>query len=491
MSRGSDAPGDPPGPKRVGEPVPPGAGETDPRAAAPTERRITEVLDLCLRTGELLLSNGAGAADVAVTMDSLARHFGLRNAEIDVTFISLSMGYAAPDGPSASLIRQVKRRTVDFDELTSTDHLVADILSDDLDLAEARRRVTRIGSTGRRRSRWAVNAGWAAMCAGVALVLGGNLVVVLTALLAGAAIEQGQHLLDRRRLPTFYQQVLGGFVAMVFAVAVSYAGLGADPSLVVSANIVMLLSGVGFMGALQDALTGYYLTSTARLLEVILSTAGIIAGVAAGLALARLIGAPVEQLSPSVDTPLSLVALVVGAALAAVGFGYASRARKGVLAPIGALGAGAVLVARLLDEVGVGRVFGVAAAAFLVGLVAYPVARRFRVPPLVVVISSVVALLPGLTIYRGLTLVGTGRTSAATGGIGPAQDVATGILNMVLAGSIALALAAGVILGEYVAQPLTSEVRRLERRFSGPRLVGPIRWQAVRRPRRGGSSPRP
>jgi hypothetical protein len=41
--------------------------------------------------------------------------------------------------------------------------------------------------------------------------------------------------------------------------------------------------------------------------------------------------------------------------------------------------------------------------------------------------------------------------------------------------SVAIALASGVILGEYVAQPLKREARKLESRLAGPRLVGPFR----------------
>ena len=43
------------------------------------------------------------------------------------------------------------------------------------------------------------------------------------------------------------------------------------------------------------------------------------------------------------------------------------------------------------------------------------------------------------------------------------------------AASVAIALASGVILGEYVAQPVKREARRLEQRLSGPRLVGVFR----------------
>ena len=55
------------------------------------------------------------------------------------------------------------------------------------------------------------------------------------------------------------------------------------------------------------------------------------------------------------------------------------------------------------------------------------------------------------------------------------------MLALVTAGSVALALAAGVILGEYVAQPLKREARRLESRLAGPRLVGPLRERTGRR----------
>ena len=104
------------------------------------------------------------------------------------------------------------------------------------------------------------------------------------------------------------------------------------------------------------------------------------------------------------------------------------------------------------------------AAAFFIGLVAYAVAGRVRVPPLGVAVPAIVPFLPGLSIYRGLTFL-------ADGG----YFVSQGILALMTAISTAIALASGVILGEYVAQPLKREARRLEGRLAGPRLVGPFR----------------
>ncbi len=103
----------------------------------------------------------------------------------------------------------------------------------------------------------------------------------------------------------------------------------------------------------------------------------------------------------------------------------------------------------------------------LIGLVSYWVAGWFKVPPLVVITACIIPLLPGLSIYRALSLL--------------ADDDVTGVIALITAAAVALALSAGAILGEYVAQPLRRESRKLEQRLAGPRLVGPLRARAKKR----------
>jgi hypothetical protein len=105
------------------------------------------------------------------------------------------------------------------------------------------------------------------MCAGVAILLGGTATVIAIAFGAAACIDRLQLVMARRRLPTFYQQVAGGALATTLGVVAAWIGLVENPALVVTANIIMLLAGIGFMGALQDALSGFYVTAGARLTE--------------------------------------------------------------------------------------------------------------------------------------------------------------------------------------------------------------------------------
>ena len=102
-------------------------------------RTLNLTMDFCLRVGELLLSSGAGAADVTATMRGLSWQLGLRNPEIDVTFTSLSMSYQPdPEEPLVILVRHVKQRDIDYEDLTLVDHLVRDVLVGQVELAEAR-----------------------------------------------------------------------------------------------------------------------------------------------------------------------------------------------------------------------------------------------------------------------------------------------------------------------------------------------------------------
>jgi uncharacterized membrane protein YjjB (DUF3815 family) len=119
---------------------------------------------------------------------------------------------------------------------------------------------------------------------------------------------------------------------------------------------------------------------------------------------------------------------------------------------------------------GLGVAWSSAVAALLIGLVSYPVAARTKIPALVVVAAGITPFLPGLSIFRGLTLLATDSSKA--------------LLAMVTAAAIAIALSSGAILGEYVAQPIRREARRLESKLAGPRLVGPHTVPGVRALRR-------
>ncbi|WP_375001057.1 threonine/serine exporter ThrE family protein [Aeromicrobium sp. CTD01-1L150] len=423
-------------------------------------------LDLALRIGEVLMSNGAGAADVTATMSSVCHHLGIRNALVDVTFTTLTLSHQpSVDDAAVTMRRHVTHREIDYADLTQVDLLVYELLAGGVDRDEAAAEIARISSTGRPYPRWLTTLSWGVTGAGVALLLGGDWVVLLVAAAAACGIEVLQRQLEKRRLPLFYSQVAGALLATMMAVGIAATPVPLNPSLVVSATIIMLLAGLGFVGSIQDALTGFYITANARVMEVMIATIGVIVGVSMGLGLGAMLGVDI-QLDPGSAGLSRLPAVIAGAAICASGFAIAVYSPPRVILPVGAIAGSATGLSFVLTQNGMDRAPAAGVAAVGIGFVSYAIARAIRVPPLIVIVSCIVPMLPGLSIYRSLSLL--------------ADENITGVLPMITAGGVAIALSAGVLLGEYAAQPLGREARRLERRLSGPRLVGPLRARSRR-----------
>jgi uncharacterized membrane protein YjjP (DUF1212 family) len=429
------------------------------------QREVYESLDLALRLGEILLSSGAGAADVTATMLAVTSACGVTDVHADVTFVDLTL-YHEPSlgGPATIRVRRVRPREVDLSDLTEADQAVDELVSGRITPAEALEQVMRIVATGHRRPRWTATLGWGVMGSGVALTLGGSAVVCLLAFASACAIDRTRRTLARFHMPSFYLQAAGGLVATLIAVAAAAAHVEVNPSRVVTVGIVMLLAGIGILGATQDAMTAYPVTANARLLDALLDTTGIIAGVGAGLTFGDVVGVGPHSLELAEPGLAAASVAVLGATLAAVGFAFASFAPLRSLTAAGLVGGMGEAVLLGVETTELGQPWGAGAAAVAIGASSYLVANKFRVPPLVVVVPAIVPLLPGLDIYGGLALLAEGKD---------------GVLDLAAAFATALALAAGVILGQLLAQPLRREAHRWEARLAGPHMVGPLR-----RPRR-------
>ena len=224
----------------------------------------------------------------------------------------------------------------------------------------------------------------------------------------------------------------------------------------------MLLAGIGLMGATQDAMTGFPVTASARLLDAMMDTAGIIAGVAAGLTFGDLLGVGLEQLQTRCGRPRG-------------GGGHRVRGRPrrgGLRVRVVRARCGPWWPWHWSAALGQAVLLGVDSADARPGL---GLGRRRR--------HHRCRLLPRRRSLPGPTARGGGsRDRASPAGTGhlprsrPLRRAArTACSRWPPRSATAFALAAGVILGQYLAQPLKREAHRLETRLSGPRMVGPFR----------------
>ena len=87
-----------------------------------------KALELALRVGDVLLTAGMSANDVAVEMLRITEAYGLNRVHLDVTFTSIAVTYyAAPTSVPMTLVRTVQPDVLDFTRVRRVQALVREI----------------------------------------------------------------------------------------------------------------------------------------------------------------------------------------------------------------------------------------------------------------------------------------------------------------------------------------------------------------------------
>ena len=449
--------------------------------ALPDDSTVHLVMDLGLRIGEVQMASGAGASDVTATIIGVTNAYGLPHCEVDVIYTSITVScYRGTEVTPITSLRVVRNRSIDYTRLADVEKLVRQITRGKITAADAYAELDRITSAPHPFPRWVATIAWAGMAASLSVLLAGKDVTPMLPLVAAAStalVDRVGRFLNKRALPFFFQQAAGGAIATGVALLCSSNRLLDNPALAIAASIIVLLSGMTVVGSMQDAITGYNVTAAGRIAELALMSAGLIAGVVFALYTATQLisvealggGSGTEDMLRTLGgaklgrSGLELPVQTLAGASTAACFALASYAQPRPLIVAGIGGAVAAAVhGLLLNVLSVHSVLAAVVATTVVGMVGGIVTRRLQIPPLVVAVSSVAPLLPGLATYRGLYELSVLNTP-------------TGMSTLMLAVATGLALGSGVVLGEYLAQPVRTGLGRLERRIAGPRLSGPLR----------------
>lgn len=440
--------------------------------ALPDESTVHLVMDLGLRIGEVQMASGAGASDVTATIIGVTSAYGLPHCEVDVIYTSITVScYRGTESLPITSLRVVRNRSLDYTRLADVEALVRRITAGEITASDAYVELDRITSAPHPFPRWVATLAWAGMAASLSVLLGGGDTPLLPIIVAisTALIDRVGRLLNKRALPFFFQQTVGGAIATSIAVSCYALNLLPNATLAIAATIIVLLSGMTIVGSMQDAITGYNVTAAGRISELALMSAGLIAGVVLALHLTlRIVGptaigvgpevAGMQIASPVLQVPVQTLA---GASTSAC-FALASYAPPRPLIVAGIGGAVAAAVQSIMTLADINPVLASATATTVVGFLGGIIARRLRIPALVIAVSGVAPLLPGLAIYRGLYEL-------------TVQSSPAGVPTVMLAAATALALGAGIVLGEYLAQPVRTQLGYLERRIGRPRMSGPLR----------------
>jgi uncharacterized membrane protein YjjP (DUF1212 family) len=368
-------------------------------------------------------------------MLGLAVAYELPRCEVQVTFTSLLVS-AHPGGSALPVTgsRAIRRRTPAYWRLTMLHQIVQEASIGMLELEEAHARLAEIKRGRGPYPPWLLVVSFGLISASASVLVGGGPLVAATAFVATMLGDRAAAALARRGIAEFFQLLVASSFGAAAAAMVVAMGSPARASTVVTGAILALLPGRPLVASIQDGITGDLVSAGARLLEVFFIIAAIVAGlgVAVYVAVKLDVNVSVAQLpdSPALFEPVPVLA----AAAVSLAFAISLAVPKNVLVAA-ALGGGLIWIMYvLLINWNVTSVLASAISAIVIGLLANMLARRRNAPVLPYVVPAIAPLLPGTLLYRGMVELNTG-------------DPQAGVLSLIGALSVALALGAGVNLG--------------------------------------------
>ncbi|WP_434594277.1 threonine/serine ThrE exporter family protein [Streptomyces sp. A5-4] len=407
---------------------------------------VPRVLDLTLRIGELLLAGGEGAEDVEAAMFGVSRAYGLDRCEPNVTFTLLSISYqpSLVDDP-VTASRTVRRRGTDYTRLAAVYHLIDDITSPDTDvtLEEAYRTLAEIRRNRHPYPGWALTGASGLLAGAASVLVGGGPVVFLAAMVGAMLGDRLAWVLAGRGIPEFYQFVVAAMPPAAIGVALTLAPatslFDTQPSAVITGGLFALLPGRALVAGVQDGLTGYYITASARLLEVMYFFIAIVMGVLIVLYLGLQLHAELHPAAALQGTERP-VTQILASMLLSFAFAILLQQERNTVLMVTLNGGVAWLIYGAMNNVGgISPVAATAVAAGLVGLFGQLFSRYQYASALPYVTAAIGPLLPGSATYFGL--------------LGIAQnDLNAGMASLSKAAALALAIAIGVNLGGEISR---------------------------------------
>ena len=426
-----------------------------------------KALELALRVGDVLLIAGMSANDVVVEMLRITEAYGLKRVHIDLTFTSITVTYyAAPTTVPMTLVRTVQPDVLDFTKVRRVQSLVETIHAG-LSLEEAINSLERIRNAPHPYSEWVASAGNAGIAPGVTLLFTVSWQILVIAFITGFAVDRLLAWASARRLPPFFSQFAGAAFITLVATGVNALGahgadilLSVDPTLIVVGGIILLVAGMTAVGAMQDAIDQFYVTASARFLEVAMMTGGIVLGIVAGLQVGVALGHPIAVSTESL-TLGPVVAQFVGASVISAALALSAYAGLITVVLSGLMGALAWAGYLGMVTLGFREVPANAAGALLAAFVATIIARRSGTPGFALIAAAILPLVPGLSLFTGLL--------QAVGTLTQPGDLAASGVTLLQALGVAVGIAAGATLGTYLGRPVKEQLRRI-RNLPRPRL---------------------
>ena len=370
-------------------------------------------LETVLYAGNLLLSSGAEIYRAEETMSRIAESMNIKDLDAYVTNRGIFASGNVPGKGIETRIMSVPDKELNIDKIEAVNELSREVCRNCTDLGYLRTALQKIADVGEQKVSerilsYFLGAGCFSYAIGTSFR--DSLCAAIIGSLVGFYMIWSKYRIKSRVLITIIASVLTALLSNLF-VAV---GLGSQLSFIIIGAMMDLVPGVAFVNAVREFSQNNFATGQTLLTSALLSCVSM----ASGVALVELmISGTIMTPSVIYDIPeISYTVLFIrslAAGLGTIAFALMFRVRRRHFADCGALGTITWLMYMLCIRTWNNEAVAVFVSGFSAVLASRVLAVLRRCPATVFLMTSLIPLLPGISLYRSIyyLLMGSAQIS--------------------------------------------------------------------------------
>ena len=393
----------------------------------PTEEQAAEeklnivdyekVLDIAMQIGIGILSSGGAVSRVEIAVERICTAYGVAEVSCAAFPSMVIASIKLASGHEHSLLKRVPSSSNNLALLEKYNQLSRDICSEKYPPDEALKKISDLAHS-KTRNKWVTIVGAGIVGACYSMFFGGNFADVLPGFIIAFLMAGLNELLSTRSLNVyatlFILSLFGGIASITICKLFVLCGLKCHCSMVMIGTIMILIPGLMLTNAVRDLFTGDIMSGSFQIINALLLTAVIAAGYAVALLALKPITNFVE-IPKRPNTSWQYYLYFLGTGIAGT-FGISAffnlnfkRIGWAMLATVPALG-----VYLLMEYLLPGQTFvNVLVTALFASIVSEILARAIKTPATVFIVPSIIALVPGSSLYYAMEALVQGDVAAA------------------------------------------------------------------------------
>ena len=228
-----------------------------------THSELTDVIDLALLAGQLLLQYGADSTRIETTVHHIGTGLGCDWLDIVVSPSALTITTTS-GGHFRTKIRRVTRIGVNMAIIELVNDLSHRVYQGRLDRHDLRTGLEAIPHLPHEYNRWVTVFMVGLACAAFSRLFGGDWAAFGVTLVAASAAMFARQELTKLYFNAYVVVTVTAFVATCISGLALLLGMGGTPTVAITASVLLLVPGVPLINAAEDMIQGHMLIGFIR-----------------------------------------------------------------------------------------------------------------------------------------------------------------------------------------------------------------------------------